>query len=48
MNTKLKNKIRIKLKAYDHEILKKSCESIINTVDVKDTESTYVNRYLHF
>lgn len=38
MNTKLKNKIRIKLKAYDHEILKKSCESIINTVDAKDTK----------
>nr|ARW63795.1 ribosomal protein S10 [Chondria sp. (in: red algae)] len=38
MDTQVKNRIRIKLKAYDHEILKTSCESIINTINTAETQ----------
>nr|ARW68366.1 ribosomal protein S10 [Chondria sp. (in: red algae)] len=37
MNKKIQNKIRIKLKAYNCEILKTSCESIINAINIAET-----------
>ena len=33
MTVKQKNKIRIKLKAYDHEILRTSCSNIVDTAN---------------
>uniref|UniRef100_UPI0030029201 ribosomal protein S10 n=1 Tax=Anunuuluaehu liula TaxID=3049639 RepID=UPI0030029201 len=33
MTTLQKSKIRVKLKGYDHNLLTKSCEAIINTIN---------------
>nr|YP_009944658.1 ribosomal protein S10 [Osmundea sinicola]QFR99951.1 ribosomal protein S10 [Osmundea sinicola] len=39
MNIINKNKIRIKLKAYNHKLLNTSCENILNTTSITESKT---------